>query len=120
MQYSPTGLVSKNKIGALKIAVSILLCKLRDAAKMANKHSTVLIITASTENETIPPYIPILWSVERLMRDEVSFTSLGKQDSVSLALQMFINSVNTGVHRYHVATVWLQIFCSANSCKIVF
>ena len=30
----PTGLVSKNKMGALKIAVNILLCKLRDAAKI--------------------------------------------------------------------------------------
>ena len=33
-KHSPTGLVSKNIIGALKIAVSILLCKLRDAANI--------------------------------------------------------------------------------------
>ena len=41
-------------------------------------------------NVTIPPYIPILWWVDRLNADEVSvekFASSSKQDSVSLALQ---------------------------------
>ena len=31
--YSPTGLVSKNNIGARRIALNILLCKLRDALR---------------------------------------------------------------------------------------
>ena len=95
MKHSPTGLVSKNKMGVRKIAVSILLCKLRDAAKMTKKHSKALIVTTKTENETIPPYIPILWWVERPKVEEVSaekFIPSGKQDSFSLALQKFCTS----------------------------
>ena len=51
----PTGLVSKNNIGAFKIALNILLCKLRAAARHIRKLSIALKKASNTELETIPP-----------------------------------------------------------------
>jgi len=55
VQNLPIGFVSKNRIGALKIAVSILLCKFRAEAMQIRKESTDLVMTRETEPKTIPP-----------------------------------------------------------------
>lgn len=51
----PTGLVSKNNIGARKIALNILLCKWRAAERQMRKLSIVLEKIRNIELETIPP-----------------------------------------------------------------
>jgi len=53
--------VSKNNIGARKILMNILLCKLRAAAKQVDMLNNALTITMSMEMVKIAPNIPILW-----------------------------------------------------------
>ena len=56
----PTGLISKNNIGALNMLLNILLCKVRAAARHIKKVNIVFNVTMITAPPTIPPYIPIL------------------------------------------------------------
>jgi len=58
--YSPTGLVSKKNIGARRIALNILLCKLRDAFRHVIKLNNALNTVIINAPERIAPYIPIL------------------------------------------------------------
>ena len=79
--------MSKNNIGACKIALNILLCRLRDAARQIRKLSIVLDKTSDTELETIPPYMAILWLVDKsyeLLRDK--FPMSEAHDSPPVAL----------------------------------
>ena len=86
----PTGLVSKNNIGACKIALNILLCKLRAAARQIRKLSIVLDKTSVTELDIIPPYMPILWLVDKsyeLLRDKFPISVAHDSPPVALGTQ---------------------------------
>jgi len=94
--YSPTGLVSKNNIGARRIALNILLCKLRDAFRHVIKPNNPLNTVIINAPERIAPYIPILWRVVK-SKSDVSFSevlaSRREQDSPSLALGNKLNLI---------------------------
>jgi len=55
VQNLPIGFVSKNSTGALKMAISILLCKFRAEAMQIRNESTDLVMTREIEPKTIPP-----------------------------------------------------------------
>ena len=47
-------------MGALRIALNILLCKLRDEFREVIKENAALITVISTAAAAIPPHLPIL------------------------------------------------------------
>ena len=90
--HSPTGLVSKNSIGARRIALNILLCKFLEALRQIKLDNIALHTVNIMVAITIIPNIPILWLVVRSEFEEpllskVTFSSLGEQDPPSLALR---------------------------------
>ena len=60
LNHIPTGLVSKNNIGARNMLLNILLCKVRAAARHINVATITFNVTMVTDPPTIPPNIPIL------------------------------------------------------------
>ena len=61
----PIGLVSKNKIGALRTLPNMLLWSTRDECSTNRKNRTARKVPKIIREPTIPPYIPIRWSFDK-------------------------------------------------------
>ena len=58
----PMGLVSKKRMGALRMEANIRLCSIREAFTHRKKKAMVLMRLRKMTPTTVPPYIPTLWS----------------------------------------------------------
>lgn len=62
----PMGLVSKKRMGALRMEANIRLWSTREAFTHRKKKAMVLVRLRKITPRTVPPYIPTLWSTLRL------------------------------------------------------
>ena len=63
-EYKPIGIVSKNRIGALRTLENILLWTILAAFSNNKKKRTALKAENTNNDPTRPPYTPIHWSLD--------------------------------------------------------